>query len=72
MDKWQKAQKMAEINLMLKIKAKRIDQKQSLEQMAMKLMQDGIDKDQIAHVLAVRENLTPEAEQAVLAFISKQ
>lgn len=65
---------MARINLMKEILEKRLNKNrvESLEKMTSELIQAGADKDKITQILKVRENLSPEEEQAVLTFISKQ
>ena len=65
MDNLQKATQMARINLMKEIIAKRTNQSQSLEQMALELMAAGSDKTQIAQILSVREKLSPSQQRAL-------
>lgn len=67
MDNLQKAKKMAEIKLMLKIKA----ENKSLEQMAIELMLAGNNKTQIAQILAIREKLSPQKERALEMILDR-
>lgn len=71
MDNFQKAQRMAKINLMREIIAKRPIQSESLERMATELMQAGNNKTEIVQILTERENLHPNHQRVLEKILQR-